>query len=230
MTRSTTRALALLLLGGSISSSVLSAPTSISSRSMSSSPILNGAQTPEIPTSCARLPGSRSRSGPNPHRRRGVHANIVPRRVLDGDDLAVQTSERNVNRDANVSVLEGRADSSGSDSEWDLCGSDQEKGRTQEGKPSGEKWDMILELDPARHKEALRKFELLKERLKEKPNEHLSTKMIHNLIGFIKVHIIADQLTTEEVQTEAEEIVGKLEAKMEETTETKETKEMKGKA
>ncbi|KAJ3725140.1 hypothetical protein C8R42DRAFT_640052 [Lentinula raphanica] len=106
MTRSTTRALAILLLGGAISSDVLAAPTSISPRSMSS-------------TQHARL-GLLSGSGPTPkvvpHQRRLVeHANVVPQRV-DGDEFtATQNLERNSkDGDTHVSVFVNLEDRAGS--------------------------------------------------------------------------------------------------------------------
>ncbi|KAJ3760803.1 hypothetical protein EV360DRAFT_80811 [Lentinula raphanica] len=106
MTRSTTRALAILLLGGALSSDVLAAPTSISPRSMSS-------------TQHARL-GLLSGSGPTPkvvpHQRRLVeHANVVPQRV-DGDEFsATQNFERNSeDGDTHVSVFVNLEDRAGS--------------------------------------------------------------------------------------------------------------------
>ncbi|KAJ3842228.1 hypothetical protein F5878DRAFT_608141 [Lentinula raphanica] len=129
MTRSTARVLAVLFLGGAISSGVLAAPTLISSQSMSSIQGRNGAQTPQCPSSCARL-GSLSGSGPTSkvptHQRRGVYANLVSRRT-DGDDLiTVTSSERKENgdSDASVSVLEGRAGRRGSDASWEDLGSE----------------------------------------------------------------------------------------------------------
>ncbi|KAJ3725135.1 hypothetical protein C8R42DRAFT_660628 [Lentinula raphanica] len=247
MTRSTTRALAMLLLGGSISSGVLSAPTSISSRSMSSSPILNGAQTPEIPTSCARLPGSRSRSGPNPHRRRGVHANIVPQRVLDGDDLATKTSERNVNEDATVSlsVLEGRAAHGSEPDDWDVVGSesaldDSDSSHCDYDSDSEAEWELVsswvhsrkkgkLSQDPKkRYKQFVQTFMDIKKILESVPVERTDAKGLEEYSNFLRHYLIPFPLVTDKVRTEAEEILGKLNAEMEERRERKERTQEKG--
>ncbi|KAJ3776783.1 hypothetical protein FB446DRAFT_720195 [Lentinula raphanica] len=106
MTRSTTRALALLLLGGAISSGVISAPTSMPS----SSPTLNGAQTtPQAPSSCARLSGSLSGGsgsspGVHPHGRRGLplwQPGYVPSPV-DGSSDGVTSGKNSAERKENA--------------------------------------------------------------------------------------------------------------------------------
>ncbi|KAJ3770462.1 hypothetical protein FB446DRAFT_156316 [Lentinula raphanica] len=76
MTRSITRALAILLLAGTISSGVLAAPTP---SSMSSGPTLNGAhsdQVPELSKSCPYSSGG-ANSVPT-HQRRGIGRLFCP--------------------------------------------------------------------------------------------------------------------------------------------------------
>ncbi|KAJ3964033.1 hypothetical protein EV361DRAFT_874335 [Lentinula raphanica] len=106
MTHSTTRALVLLLLGGAISSGVISAPTSMPS----SSPTLNGAQTtPQAPSSCARLSGSLSGGsgsspGVHPHGRRGLplwQPGYVPSPV-DGSSDGVTSGKNSAERKENA--------------------------------------------------------------------------------------------------------------------------------
>ncbi|KAJ3972776.1 hypothetical protein EV361DRAFT_117240 [Lentinula raphanica] len=123
MTRSTTRALAILFRSGvTISSTALAAPTSLSPYLTSITPTSNASPTPK---SCSRMKsmfGSVPIPKTAPHQRRGVHANIVPRR-LDRD--AVKPSEpRNENSgDATLSGLvhlEARDDHDSDSEDWEI--------------------------------------------------------------------------------------------------------------
>ncbi|KAJ3755375.1 hypothetical protein EV360DRAFT_85953 [Lentinula raphanica] len=96
MTRSTTRALAILLLAGTISSGVLAAPASMFPPSTYSSPTLTGAHAPPSRTTTGQEPSS----GGSEVVTRQLH-----RRRLIGDDLAVENSEHTENGDADLSVF-----------------------------------------------------------------------------------------------------------------------------
>ncbi|KAJ3760802.1 hypothetical protein EV360DRAFT_68368 [Lentinula raphanica] len=236
MTRSTARVLAVLFLGGAISSGVLAAPTLISSQSTSSIQSRNGAQTPQCPSSCARL-GSLSGSGPTSkvptHQRRGVYANFVSRRT-DGDDLiTVTSSERKENgdSDASVSVLEGRADRRGSDASWEDLGSglvdepnsasaepkhlSQESGLKSQPAPQTENGEQLSEVSghsKQDHIQQLRSLDHMRDTLGNLEKE--DTAVIESRIFCIKTCIIKDPGTAADIRKQGEEILHLLNAEI----------------
>ncbi|KAJ3760804.1 hypothetical protein EV360DRAFT_68370 [Lentinula raphanica] len=121
MTCSTTqRALAILFLGGAISSA-LAAPTSLSPHSTSVAPTANA--PPVEPKSCSRirsLSGSGPTSKATPHQRRPLgHVNTLTRRANGDNSVTAQNSEHSHSEspDTHGSILvtlEDRAESSNS--------------------------------------------------------------------------------------------------------------------